>query len=402
MAAPEISGTVASMHFFWISLMVLLGSLAAFLEVSIGIKKIRQLGDTEPAPGKEPARVSIIFSALNEAGTIEPALRSVLAIDYPNLEIIAINDRSTDATGDILDSLAGRNERLRVLHVHDLPPGWLGKNHALCQGAQLASGDYLLFTDADVVFEASAISRAVTYCEQNGLDHLTVFPEIPVKEPLLAMMLLSGYFALFFWWKPWKVRTSPSHFVGIGAFNLIRRRAYRAAGGHETIRLAVLDDMMLGKLVKECGFSQDALFGAGMVSVEWYRSAREMFRGMRKNSFAIADYKLSKLILATAIALPQIWPWIGIFVTSGVVWWLNLATVIATLVFYLILLRPLAWNRLCLIYMPLVSVISLSMLWAGCVLTLIRGGIDWRGTHYSLVELKRAHEKQSLLKPFLP
>src|ERR1700694_526309 len=154
------------------------------------MRKIKLLGDTLPVLGKNPPRVSIVFSALNEAGTIEPALRSALSLDYPNLEIVAINDRSTDATGDILDRLSSEHSSMRVLHMRDLPPGWLGKNHALHRGAELASGAYLLFTDADVVFERSAITRAIAYCEQNDLDHLTVFPEMPVKDHLLAMMLL--------------------------------------------------------------------------------------------------------------------------------------------------------------------------------------------------------------------
>ena len=389
------SGTVSTMPLFWISLFVLIGSIAIYIEVAMGLKKISNLGDIQTLAGNDPAKVSILFSALNEAQTIEPALRSVLSLDYPNLEIIAINDRSTDVTGPLLDHLAQSDARLRVLHVHELPPGWLGKNHALHLGAQSASGEYLLFTDADVVFDPSAISRAIAHCQRHGLDHMTVFPEVPVKEPLLAMILLNGYFALFFHWKPWKVRASRSHYVGIGAFNLIRSQAYRESGGHHAIRMEVLDDMMLGRLVKQHGFSQDALFGSGMVSVEWYRSTRELFKGMQKNSFAIADYKLTKLLLMTAVALPLLWPWIGILITSGMVWWINFTTVIATLAFYLHLLRPLAWSRLCLLYAPLASVISLGTLWIGCVLTLKRGGINWRGTHYSLDELKRAHEKRS-------
>ncbi|MSQ51488.1 MAG: glycosyltransferase [Betaproteobacteria bacterium] len=381
------------MPLFWISLLVLLGSLAAFIEVVVGIKKIKNLGDIQPSPEINPVKVSVLFSALDEAETIDPALRSLLSLDYPNLEIIAINDRSTDATGTLLDRLAQSDARLRVIHVHDLPPGWLGKNHALHLGAQLASGDFLLLTDADVVFEPSAIRRAIAHCEQHNLDHMTVFPELPVKEPLLAMILLCGYFGLFLRWKPWKVRTSPSHYVGIGAFNLIRSHAYREMGGHQAIRLEVLDDMMLGRLVKQKGFSQDALFGLGVVSVEWYKSTREMLKGMQKNSFAIVDYQLGRLLVVTALALPHLWPWIGLLITSDLVWWLNFATAIATLTFYFHLLRPLAWSRLCLFYAPFAGVISLGTLWTGCVLTLKRGGIDWRGTRYSLDELKRAHEK---------
>ena len=379
------------MHGFWISLLVLLASAAGFVEIAFGIRKIGQLKDVEPESGSNPPRVSIVFSALNEADTIEHALRSTLALDYPGIEIIAINDRSTDGTGSILDKLGGQHPAIRVLHIKHLPPGWLGKNHALNEGGKRAGGDYLLFTDADVVFEPSALSRAVAYCERNRLDHLTVFPEMPVSEHLLAMLLLNGYVWMFLRMKPWKMRTSAKYFVGIGAFNLLRADAYRQVGGHSAIRMAVLDDKMLAQIVKQNGQSQDVLFGMGMVSVEWYRSAREMFRGLRKNSFAIVDYKLVKLATSTAFVLPQIWPWVGVFVTQGVVWWLNFTTLALTVVFYNHLVRRFGWSRWCLLYLPIASVISLSMLWSGCVLTLIRGGIDWRGTRYSLADLKRAH-----------
>jgi cellulose synthase/poly-beta-1,6-N-acetylglucosamine synthase-like glycosyltransferase len=381
------------MPFFWVSLFILLGSLAAFVEVLIGARKIKHLDSVLPHAGTPAPKVSVIFSALNEARTIEPALRSMLAIDYPGLEVIAINDRSSDGTGAILDSLAAGNGRIRTLHIADLPSGWLGKNHALHQGAQMANGDYLLFTDADVVFDASSIARAIAHCEQKGLDHLTVFPEVPVKEPLLAMILLNTYFAMFLWWKPWRIGTSRNYFAGIGAFNLIRRDAYRSIGGHEAIRMEVLDDMMLGKRVKQGGLTQEALFGAGMVSVVWYGSTLEMFKGMQKNSFAIVDYKPGKLIAATALALFPLWPWMGLIITAGAAWWLNLATVVATTIFYLTLLRPLTWSRLCLIYMPVTGIVTIAMLWTGCISTMMRGGINWRGTFYPLDLLRQEHEK---------
>lgn len=378
-----------STFLFCLSLLVFVASLATFVEVAIGWRKLKQLKDVQPIVGKDCPRVSILVSALNEAESIEPALRSMLAIDYPQLEIIAIDDRSTDATGAILDRLANEFGNLRVLHITELPPRWLGKTHALYQGAKAATGDYLLFTDADVVFEPSAIARAVAYCEQGKLDHLTVFPEIPIREPLLAMQMLSARGGFLSQGKPWKVRTSPKHFVGMGAFNMVRADPYREAGGHEALALAVFDDVMLGMIMKKATPTQDVLTGDDMLSVEWYRSTGEMFRGFQKNVFAGFGYQLSGLVIATLIMLTmRLWPWLGLFVTDGATFWINLATVVVEIVFYLDLLRWAGWSRWCLLYLPFSTPLSVLMWWHGSIKTLLRGGIDWRGTHYSLAQLR--------------
>src|SRR5207248_653474 len=131
------------------------------MQLAYGLGKIGWLSDQPLMPSGDAPRVSIVISALNEADTIEPALRSVLALDYPDLEVVVVDDRSTDATPEILDRLCCEHPALKVVHVRELPPGWLGKNHALQHGASLASGEYILFTDADVMFGPSAVSRAV-------------------------------------------------------------------------------------------------------------------------------------------------------------------------------------------------------------------------------------------------
>lgn len=377
---------------FLLTLLVFLISLSTFLGLRYGMRKLKLLADIPPVLNCAAPRVSIIFSALNEAGTIEPALRSVLALDYPNLEIIAINDRSTDSTGEILDRLSREHPALRVLHIKELPTGWLGKNHALQRGGELASGDYLLFTDADVMFNRTALLRAVAYCEREQLDHLVVLAEFIVREHLLAMLLLSGSAFMYAKYKPWKVRTSQNHFFGMGAFNMVRATCYRQAGGHAPLALEVVDDIRLGKLMKHKGYSQDVLLGFGTVSVEWYRNTREMMRGVEKNSFAMLDYQFWTLILVTAVLLPvRYWPWIGLFVTQSVTWWMNLATLAIGLAMFDDLLRPTGWSRRCLAYWPLIGVISMLTIWRGVILTLWRGGIEWRGTRYALAELKRHH-----------
>lgn len=346
-----------------------------------------------PLAGPLP-RISIIIPARNEERNVEEALRSVLALDYENLEIDVVDDRSTDRTGEILDRMAAAEPRLRIVHVRELPTGWLGKNHALWLGAEKATGEYLLFTDADVVMDPSTLRRAVSLMVSDGLDHLTASPQIEQRGLLFEMFI--GVFSLFFaiFVKPWKVKDpkSPKH-VGIGAFNLVRAEAYRAAGGHRTIAMRPDDDLKLGKILKKNGFRQELVYGQGLLRVEWYTSVRELIRGLMKNAFSGVDYRVSVIVVSTVVQLAvYVWPFLALFLTSGVisgtVRWLNLASVL--------ILLALCWANAPLagvrrwhgIGFPIASLLFLYILWRATLMTLWNDGIDWRGTHYPLSELK--------------
>ncbi|HYX23500.1 MAG TPA: glycosyltransferase [Thermoanaerobaculia bacterium] len=367
----------------------LLGHLAAAVAIWRGNRSIRSLADQPPLAGPLP-RVSIVIPARNEERNLEEALQSILALDYDNLEIDVVDDRSTDSTGEILDRMARANPRLRVVHVRELPPGWLGKNHALELGGRKATGDYLLFTDADVVIEPTALRRAVAAMAADGLDHLTATPEIDRPSVLFEMFI--GVFSLFFtlFVKPWKVRDpkSPNH-VGIGAFNLVRASAWRAVGGHQRLAMRPDDDLKLGKLLKTSGFRQEMMFGRGMLRVEWYRSVGELIQGLMKNAFPGVDYRLSVVLSSTVIQLTiLVWPFLAVLVTSGAARWLNLASV-AVLLGLCWLNAPLAavrrWHG---VGFPVVTLLFLYILWRSTLTILWRGGIDWRGTHYPLADLK--------------
>src|SRR3954468_271576 len=173
---------------FLLALATLLAHVATAVQVYRGVRSIRALRDLPPLAGPLP-RVSIVIPARNEERNLEEALRSILALDYDNLEIDVVDDRSTDRTGEILDRMALADPRLRIVHVRDLPPGWLGKNHALWLGAEKATGDYLLFTDADVVMEPSTLRRAAGLMAADGLDHLMASPEIERPSALFEMFI---------------------------------------------------------------------------------------------------------------------------------------------------------------------------------------------------------------------
>ena len=377
---------------FWLSLAAFIAVAFSSLEVALGWRRIRHLKNVAVPSGALQPRVSLIVSALDEAATIEPALRSLLAIDYPDLEIIVINDRSTDGTPGIIERVAAGEQRMRVVHVSELPAGWLGKNHALHRGAAIASGDYLLFTDADAVFAPSAVSRAVAYCTAHAVDHLTLFFDLQARSGLLRLMVVSFGAAFMARFKPWKVAVSARHFVGVGGFNLLRRSAYEGTGGHAAMPLAVLDDMELGRRIKTHGYTQHVLSGVEMVSIEWYRSTPDLVRGLEKNVFSGFDYRLGTLAGVTLLMLAvRVWPWLALLVTGGAAWWINLATICATLALYVDLLHARQWRLRCLVFAPVVPLMEIAIWWRACLLAVFRGGIAWRGTHYRLSELKRAH-----------
>jgi len=374
----------------YLAIATLVFFIAFFIDIIIGGRRMTFLRDVEPLPKTDPPRVSVVIPACNEAVKIEQALLSILNQDYPDLEIIVIDDRSTDATGDILDRMADDYPRWQVIHKTELPPKWLGKNHALHVGAGLATGELLLFTDADVVMKPSTISRAVTFMQVERLDHLAL--GIEIRMPGWFLRLFAGAFTLYFslYARPWKARDPRSKmFVGIGAFNMIRTAAYRAIGGHEKIRMRPDDDMKLGKLIKRAGFSQDVAFGRDLAYVEWYSSVKEVIVGLLKNGFAGVEYSIAGIIGgAIAQFILFVWPYPALLYTDGITRLLYLGIILITLLLCWYTAgahRLVPWFGLGL---PICTVLFIYILFNSMFYALIGGGIQWRGTFYSLKELK--------------
>jgi glycosyltransferase involved in cell wall biosynthesis len=380
------------MQTFWLYLAAITAFLwaALFIEVVVGNYSIRFLREVTPKPASPLAKVSVIIPACNEERNIEEALQSVLLQDYGDLEILVINDRSTDNTGAILKRISENDSRIRVAEISELPPGWLGKNHALYFGAQQATGEILLFTDADIVMSSTTVSKAVTYMLEQQRDHITMAPEVRMPNDLLAIFVAA--FGIFFsiYARPWKARDpqSPRH-IGIGAFNMVRAEVYRAVGAHKAIAMRPDDDLKLGKLIKQNGYSQEFLFGKGTLCVEWYASFGELIQGLEKNSFSALGYSFLTVIGATmAMVLLNIWPFLGMFVMQGI------AQILYVFVVFLILL--LCWisgqfhdsKRWYGLGFPFAALLMVYIVWRSMVVIYRNDGINWRGTHYSLAELK--------------
>src|SRR5215207_9938701 len=348
-----------------------------------GIRNVPMLKDIHKPGGLERnPSLSVVLAARDEERSVEEGVRSMLAQEYSGeLEVVAVNDRSTDRTGEILEELATNHTgELRVVQVESLPAGWLGKTHALNVGAAEAAGDWLLFTDADV-----------RYALDERLDHLTLPPEIVCRGVLLRSFVAAFTLNFEKTQRPWRVsHPQAREYVGVGAFNLIRKDAYGKIGTHRTIRMRPDDDMKLAKLVKGHGFRQGVAYGTGLVAVEWHQTLRDAVRGLSKSMFAGVDYRIDATVAGVLLLLlTNVLPVFGLFSggAARVLFWLNVLSS-----FFLYAYRAkhsgveTPWWYAAL--HPIgVCVLIYAMLRSTCT-TIANGGIEWRGTRYPLESLK--------------
>jgi glycosyltransferase involved in cell wall biosynthesis len=362
------------------------------VQAVFGHGRMTRLVDVAPV-GRPAPRLSVIVAARNEERKIEEAMRSLLTQDYPNLELIAVDDRSSDATGEIIDGLAATHRALRPVHIDELPAGWLGKLHALHAGAELATGEILLFADADVVMESTVLSRAVGHMLRNDVDHLTIGSEMRTGgAPLLDVAIGAFLFELIRIGQPWRASDPNSRrYAGLGAFNMVWAEAYHAVGGHESIRMHPVDDLELGRLIKAEGYRQEMLLGTRMMEIEWYPSTRALVRGLRKNGFAAASFSVPMVaaIAATILAF-DVWPWLALLVTDGITRALNAGVVLTGMAGYWLIVPNYGLNRWLAPLLPVGAIVILDSGLVSTVTTLWRGGITWRGTFYPLAELRRS------------
>jgi glycosyltransferase involved in cell wall biosynthesis len=379
---------------FWVwGLLIGAGWVYKIFECALGMPKVPDIASPEwlTGPSASLPRVSIIVPALNEEEKLEAALQSLLQLDYPSYEIIAVDDRSSDRTGQIMERLAGKlPAKLRVLQVKELPCGWLGKPHALQKGSELATGEWLLFTDADVNFRPDALSRAVQLGLRSQSDHVVLFPTL-LSESWGERMMLAFLALSFTVERLWKVSDPKARdFIGVGAFNLIRRSTFDALGGMQPLRMEVVEDMKLGKLIKRNGFKQIAAFGNGLLTIHWARGVWGIVRNLRKNTFAFLNFNWLLSVLAIlGVVLVHLGLYVGIIFAPG---WAKLgfaAGLLSLFLFYIGINRHLKISPLYFFLHPLSSALMCLVLAQSTYYTLKNGGIEWRGTRYPLEELRK-------------
>jgi glycosyltransferase involved in cell wall biosynthesis len=381
------------MRVFALLLMILAAIFWTFhgLRVAWGLLRLPWMKDFAPAKNEDCRRISLIFAARDEQEKLPGALATLAAIDYPGLEIVAVNDRSGDTTGRILDEFARAHERMRVVHVTELPAGWLGKPHALQKAYEVSSGEWLLFTDADVRFSPDAVRRAATMVRERELDHLTLFGDVVMVGFWETVLVTFFALAMHVTSDSYQVSNPNSRaYVGVGAFQLIRRSTYEACGTHRRLAMEVVDDMKLGKLVKRGGFRSCVGVAQEYVSVRWHAGLGNLIRGVTKNLFAGLGYSVWFVIAAICgMLLTNVAPFVGVIWGHGWVRGLAAISVVSALCFHGGVVVAMKKSPLYALTHPVGAILFCYMLSRSTVVTLWRGGVEWRGTFYPLEELRR-------------
>lgn len=349
----------------------------------------------DEAPPNGWPGLTVIFAARNEAAGIEAAARSMAQLAYPGVTIRAVNDRSTDETGAILKRLATQYPALDAREVTELPPGWLGKNHALHAAARGVTTEWLLFTDGDVQFAPDAVRRIVAFAEREQADHVTVYPEM-IYEDLGGKLFVLLFGLLFGIQRPvWEVENPKSrNHLGIGAFNLVRRRAFERIDGFEHLKLSVDDDVRLAEALKVHGFRSRPLQGVGMVKVKWQNDVWSYVRGVEKNAFAGMNFFVPMVLWASfGTLVAGIAPHFALLFGDGLARLAGLVGVAAIAAILQLTKRNTRLGPLFALGTPVSALLLTLAMLRSLVMTLKRRGIDWRDHHYALAEL-RAHVRE--------
>ena len=371
------------------------------------LKQLPVLNRQLVSPPERWPPLSIIIPACNEAAHLASAVTTLTRQDYPDLEIILVNDRSTDGTAEVIDRLAKADSRVRAIHVTSLPAGWLGKVHALQRGVEMARGEWLLFTDADIHFSEGALRQVIAVAIRQGADHLTLIPHIVQSGFWLAVAVRAfGLLFLLTTRAAGVNRPGSNSFVGIGAFNLVKAEMFRRTAGFEWLRLETVDDVGLGMMIKRAGGASRVAIAYDELSVRWYESVPAMFKGLEKNLFGLgSQYRWWLMLLQVAtiwtlVAAPVAAAACAIMLGSTPLWIACTAVIGMHVVFALFYYHEGRAEFASLLLFPAgILLISLMMLRAGFQ-CLRNNGIDWRGTHYPLDELRAGQRIKFLKLPF--
>ena len=378
---------------------LLVANLTLFWRLRANRRRVPNLA-AQPLPVGAPAGdvplLSVILPARDEVESIRETVASLLRQDYPALEIVLVDDRSTDGTGRVMAELAAADPgRIRVVSIATLPDGWLGKNHALWRGARRATGAWLLFADADIRFAPTCIRRALLLAEASGADHLTLAPDIVARGYWLRAFVAFFAYVFITSQRPYLAEDPASAVgAGMGAFNLIRRDAYDAIGTHAAIALRPDDDMRLGLRVKRAGLRQRLLYGGGLLRVEWYPSLGAAFRGLEKNVFAGFDYSYVNALVALAgFVATVVAPYPTVLLARGRARWLVGAAIGAHTANYAYANWPVGRPGGAVLgllpALPATGLLFCCAIARAVWLTFRRGGIAWRETSYPLGALRR-------------
>lgn len=354
-------------------------------------RRIRIFEKEAPPELEKWPKLSIIIPACNEAETIKPAVNTLLEQDYPDFEIVLINDRSTDGTGAIIDEIADKDPRVKAVHIEKLPDGWIGKVNALNTGTKLAVGDWMLFTDADVHLRQGTLRKALALAEADKADHLALLPK-PTANSFWLDVVIHAFGAIFL-----QVtgavdvgRPGSKSFVGTGAFNLVRRAAFDRTEGFSWLRMEPVDDVGLGLMLAISGAKSSYAIATRDISIIWYPSIKAMFKGVEKNLFgAAANYSLIRMgVIVALICAFALAPFAALMSFNVLPLFMLGIITYAFMAFGSLFMKEIFGQKFLPFFLAQFGllIVSIMLLRSGIVCRL-KGGIDWRGTEYKTEDL---------------
>ncbi len=356
-------------------------------------KSLLRLEHFPPLPDERLPPLSLVVAARDEGQTIGTALCSILDLDYPELEVILIDDRSSDDTAQVARSIQEthpRGDRLRLIENRELPKGWLGKVHAQHLGVMAARHPLILLTDADVVFSPQALKRAVTAQQVLAADHIAVLPRLQTHgfwEPAIVAYLEALVVTFL---RPSSAHRSRYRCVGVGAFGLFTREMLAQAGNLEALRLQVIDDGFLGVMVKARKGRQFVLIGQQDLSLRWFTGLSGFLKGIEKNAYAAVGYRLPLALLAGLGISAPLWGLLILTIISP--GWGAAAYGLLALVSWIVgrAQQSPAWSAFTF---PLASLAVATAFLRSAYLTERRQAVIWRDTSYSLPQLRQAQRE---------
>ncbi len=375
----------------WLTYGVLVFWLGSATLALVNLLTVVPLEEASPPSDGGPL-VSVVIPARNEERSIRATLASMLTQTWENLDIVVVDDQSEDSTGAIATELAASDERVRLVSGTDHPEGWLGKPWALEQGGREAKGEWILFVDADVAYEPSAIASLMAEAESNPEFAMHfVMPRV-IAEGFWENVLMPGLACALYLTVPIRLvnrsRSIPFA-VGGGTGNLVRAEAWRAIGGHERLRNAVVDDIGLARMLRRFGFRTRLVQGDDHVSIRMYHGLGEIVRGFTKNAYSLFAGSVWQAVLsATLMATVHLAPWVvaigglaGVFERGALV--AALATLGTIMASRLALYRTFGFSLLAAALLQPLEIGLFLFIFARSTLVVgILGRATWRGREY--------------------
>lgn len=368
------------------------GVWIVFIFAMIKSRRRLDLRADMPTAMHELPLVSVIVPCRNESGNIQACCRSILDQDYPNLELIVVNDRSTDSTAAILESIAQSDARLRLLHIgaDDLPEGWFGKNYAMQRGAELSDADWLVFTDSDCRLSADAVRIGVSIGIHRPFDMVSFVPRFMPRgfadrlmTPIGGLVTGAMYAMMFA-----NNSRLPKIAFACGQFMAIRRSVYNAIGGWASVRQYPSDDVEIAKRLKLNGFKPRIGWGMDLIQAHMYDSWSSVWRGWGRNFIMASRGKPGRILLAIAFlfcCVYSIIPAVLVGIYAYDLRWIGLAILHATLM-AIALASTYRWAKsdARLAFAGPLSAMLLLAIFARSLYLCAVGTMDWRGVRYCL------------------